>query len=185
MREVGCLMKIAIREFEKRDIPLKVEWVNNPGNNLFLHYDIPIEIGKTEQWFENNYGRIDRYDGLIEADGKPVGLIGLLSIDRKNGKAEYYVLMGDMAFKGKGIAKKASIQLLNYGFYELCLNRIYLYTEVKNEAAQKMFERIGFIKEGCLRKDILSHGELADRYVYSILKGDWEKAYGKGEWKKQ
>jgi acetyltransferase, GNAT family len=173
-------MRIKIRKFEKSDIPIKVEWVNNPENNLFLHYDIPIEIGKTERWFENNLGRNDRYDGIIEADGCPVGLIGLLSIDKKNNKAEYYVMMGNTDFKGKGIAKEASRQIINYGFYELGLNRIYLFTEVKNDIAQKLFERVGFTKEGCLRADLLSHGKFVDRYVYSILKKDWEKVNGRG-----
>lgn len=172
-------MRVKIRKFEKSDIPVKVEWVNNPENNTCLHYDIPIEIGKTEQWFENNLSRTDRYDGLIEADGFPVGLIGLLSIDQKNSKAEYYVMVGNTEFKGKGIAKEASRQIINYGFYELGLNRIYLFTEEKNVIAQKLFERIGFVKEGYLRADLLSRGEFVDRYVYSILKGDWEKIQGK------
>ena len=173
-------MKITIRKFERKDIPKKVEWVNNPENNVFLHYDIPIEIEKTEQWFAKNEDRTDRYDGLIEVDGSPVGLIGLLSIDQKNSKAEYYILIGDINFKGKGIAKNASIQIIEYGFYQLGLNRIYLYTESRNKTAQKLFETIGFSKEGCLRADVFSHGGYADRYVYSILRGDWDKAKGKG-----
>ena len=163
-----------IRKFEKSDIPLKVEWVNNPANNSFLHYDIPIEITKTERWFEKNLDRTDRYDGLIEVDGVSVGLIGLLAIDLKNRKAEYYILIGNTDFKRKGIAKEASIQIINYGFYQLGLNRIYLYTESENYTAQKLFELIGFIKEGCLRADVFSHGGYMDRYVYSIIKDDWE-----------
>lgn len=170
-------MRVSIRRFEKKDIPLKVEWVNNPANNAFLHYDIPIAVEKTERWFKNNLGKIDRYDGLIEADGVPVGLIGLLSIDRKNSKAEYYILIGNMAFKDKGIAKEASCQILNYGFYKLGLNRIYLYTETENKSAQRLFEKVGFIKEGCLMNDILSHGKFANRYVYGVLKEQWEKLH--------
>ena len=171
-------MRVSIRRFEKMDIPLKVEWVNNPANNSFLHYDIPIEVEKTELWFENNLGRADRYDGLIEMDGIPVGLIGLLSIDQKNSKAEYYILIGNTDFKGKGIAKEASCQILNYGFFKLGLNRIYLYTEAENESAQRLFEKVGFIKEGCLKDDILSHGRYVDRYVYGILKECWKKTHG-------
>ena len=112
-------MKIVIRKFEKCDIPIKVEWVNNPKNNTFLHYDIPIEIGKTERWFENNLGRTDRYDGIIEAEGVPVGLIGLLSIDLKNKKAEYYVMMGNVDFKGKELQKKQADRLSIMGFMNL------------------------------------------------------------------
>lgn len=171
-------MQVFIRRFRKSDIPLKVKWVNNPSNNAYLHYDIPIEVEKTERWFENNMGRTDRYDGLIEAGGIPVGLIGLLHIDQKNGKAEYYILIGDTVFKGKGIAKEASCQILNYGFYKLGLNRIYLYTETENESAQRLFEKLGFVKEGCLKNDILSHGKYVNRYVYAVLKEAWGEKHG-------
>lgn len=169
-------MRITIRKFERKDIPAKVQWVNDPENNRFLHYELPLEIPKTEAWFDKNQGRTDRLDCVIEADGIPVGLIGLLSIDRKNRKAEYYVQIGDPAYKGKGVAKQASLLIIREGFTKLDLNRIYLYTETANISAQKLYERVGFVKEGCLRGDVLSHGDYADRYVYGILREEWEKA---------
>lgn len=166
-------MKVTIRKFERTDIPKKVEWVNNPENNQFLHYDIPICIEKTEKWFDSHFGEDTRYDAVIEADRVPVGTIGLLSIDRKNSKAEYYIAMGETSYKGKGIAKEASLLILQYGFETLLLNRIYLYTEVENVAAQKLFEKVGFVREGLIRQDILSHGKYADRYAYGYLREDW------------
>ena len=166
-------MIVTIRKFERRDIPKKVEWINNPENNQFLHYDIPIEIEKTQRWFENNLGRMDRYDAVIEADGVPCGTIGLLNIDRKNSKAEYYIAMGETYLKGKGVSTQASRLILEYGFRELGLNRIYLFTETENIPAQKLFEKVGFIKEGCIREDIVSHGRFVDRYAYGVCKKDY------------
>lgn len=168
-------VKVTIRKFERSDIPNKVKWINDERNNQFLHYDIPISEEKTEKWFDSHIGETTRYDALIEADGIPVGTIGLLSIDYKNSKAEYYIAMGEPDYKGKGIAKEASRLILKYGFDTLGLNRIYLMTETDNFAAQALFERLGFIKEGCLRNDIFSHGRFADRFVYRMLKEDWEK----------
>ena len=40
---------IMLREFQAEDIEHKIEWINNPENNAFLHYDIPIN-------FENHAG---------------------------------------------------------------------------------------------------------------------------------
>lgn len=166
-------VRVTIRRFERTDVPKKVEWVNNPENNQFLHYDIPICVEKTEKWFDSHLGEDTRYDAVIEADRVPVGTIGLLSIDRKNSKAEYYIAMGVTSYKGKGIAKEASLLILQYGFETLLLNRIYLYTEVENVAAQKLFEKVGFVREGLIRQDILSHGKYADRYAYGYLREDW------------
>lgn len=168
-------VKVTIRQFERTDIPKKVEWINNPENNQFLHYDIPICVEKTEKWFDSHIGEETRYDAMIEVDGVPVGTIGLLSIDRKNRKAEYYIAMGETSYKGKGVAKEASKLILQYAFEVLDLNRVYLFTEFENIAAQKLFERVGFAKEGLIRQDIMSHGKLVDRYAYGILREDWNE----------
>ena len=171
-------VKVTIRKFNRTDIPKKVEWINNPANNRFLHYDIPITVEKTEQWFDSHAGDTSRYDAVIEADGIPVGTIGLLGIDTRNGKAEYYIAMGEVRYKGQGIATEPSNLILQYGFETLGLNRIYLFTEVDNTTAQKLFEKVGFRKEGIVRKDVLSHGQFADRYIYGLLREDWEKTRG-------
>lgn len=165
-------MEVSIRKFEKEDIPKKVEWINNPENNQYLHYDIPISVEGTERWFDSHIGDNSRFDAVIEADGVPVGTIGLLSIDRTNSKAEFYIAMGEPNYKGKGVAKKSSQLIIDYGFEVLGLNRIYLFTEVENDNAQKLFERVGFVKEGVMRQDVLSHGKYVDRIAYSILRED-------------
>lgn len=166
-------VEVTIRKFEKEDIPKKVEWINNPENNQFLHYDIPLSVEKTERWYNSHLGDDVRYDAIIEVDGIPVGTIGLLSIDRKNSKAEYYIAMGETSYKGKGVAKKASRLILQYGFEFLKLNKIYLYTEIDNSVAQKLFESIGFVKEGLIKQDILFNERFVDRYAYGFLREDW------------
>lgn len=166
-------MKVSIRKFEAYDIPNKVRWINDPRNNVFLHYDLPLEIPKTKIWFENNKNRTDRYDAVIEADGKPVGLIGLLSIDHKNKKAEYYVTIGERDYLGKGVARRASKLLLEYAFSGLGLNRVYLYVETENTSAVRSYEGIGFKREGVLKNDLFSKGRYVDRYVYGMIKKDF------------
>lgn len=168
-------VEVTIRKFEKTDIPKKVEWVNNPENNQFLHYDIPICVEKTERWFDSHLGEDTRYDAVIEANGVPVGTIGLLDINKKDSKAEYYIAMGETAYKGKGVAKAASKLILQYGFEVLGLNRIYLFTETENIGAQKLFEAVGFVREGLIRQDMVSHGRFVDRYAYGFLREDWIK----------
>lgn len=168
-------MKVKIRRFEREDIPKKVEWINNSENNQFLHYDIPLSVVGTEKWFDSHRGEENRYDAVIEADGMPVGTIGLINIDRKNNKAEYYIAMGEVAYKGRGVAKEASRLLLQYGFGELGLNRIYLFTETRNVAARKLFEKIGFVREGLIKQDLVSHGKYVDRIAYGLLRRDWNK----------
>ena len=169
-------VKTAIRKFEQSDIVQKVEWINNPANNQFLHYDIPITIEGTRKWFDSHKDEETRYDAVIEFNGISVGIIGLLNIDKKNAKAEYYIAMGDMKYKGRGIAKEASRLILKYGFETLGLNRIYLFTEVENVVAQGLFSRVGFIKEGIIRQDVKRQGIYRDRIIFAITRKDYENS---------
>lgn len=170
-------MKIEIKKFTYDDIPLKVRWINDSVNNKYLHYDLPLEVDKTQVWFKNNKDKTDRYDATIFVDDVPVGLIGLLSIDKKNFKAEYYVMIGDRNYLGIGVASRASILLLKYAFENLNLNKIYLYTEEKNIGAQRSFERIGFHKEGLLIDDLFYNNQFINRFYYSITKQDFNAKY--------
>lgn len=168
-------MRISIRRFERQDIPNKVRWINDPDNNKYLHYELPLEVDKTERWYDAIKKRTDRYDAVIEADGFPVGLIGLLSIDRKFRKAEYYISMGEASYKGKGVAFKASELLLNYAFESLHLKSVYLFTEEANIPAQRLFEKLGFRRERLIRDDRCPNGKIVDRYFYVITRAEYPK----------
>lgn len=159
-------MNVHLRPFEERDIPQKVCWLNDSRNNRFLHYDFPLSVEKTKVWFSKNRGRTDRYDAVIECDGMAVGIIGLLTIC--NGQAEYYITIGEEQYKGKGIAKQASKLVLFEAFRRFGLEKVYLYTEVGNIEAQRLFEGCGFIREGIAVRSALNREKYVDRYYYVI-----------------
>ena len=165
---------VRLRTFEKADIPNKVMWINDPENNAFLHYDIPICPEKTLAWFQAK-DNSKRIDCVIEYDAVPVGLIGILSIDRQNNKAEFYISMGDATYKRKGIATEASRLLLAYCFQSLHLRKVYLNTDAENHVAHKLFEKVGFSREGYFVDDMIHRGKYIDRIRYAIVnKGDAE-----------
>ncbi len=171
MNEKAAAASVAIRKFEERDIPFKVRWINDEANNRYLHYELPLEEEKTLVWFRNNQNREDRYDAVIEWAGEPVGVIGLLSVE--DGQAEYYITLGEERAKGRGVARQASILLLEYAFCERGLSRVYLYTEVENLAAQRLFEHCGFRRAGIAPKSAVNRGRMVDRYSYELLRADF------------
>jgi len=166
-------MEIIIRKFNEEDVPYKVKWINDSANNKYLHYDMPLKEEKTLLWYNKVKHNTDRLDCTILCDGQPVGLIGLLNIDLKNKKAEFYICLGEKEFKSKGVARKATELLIEDSFQQLKLEKIYLYTEVENLKAQTLFERVGFVREGLLRKDLIYNGQKIDRYVYSFIIDDY------------
>lgn len=158
-----------MRDFTEEDIHLKVRWINDPQNNQYLHYDLPLEYEKTLKWFrERNLDR--RLDCTIEYDGVPVGLIGLLEIDSTNRKAEYYITIGVQECKKRGIATVASCMLIRYAFDVLLLNKVYLNVDAENDGACALYEKIGMVCEGCFAQDLWHRGAFIDRKRYAITR---------------
>lgn len=157
---------VRLRKFEERDVPNKVKWINDAENNQYLHYNLPLVEEKTYAWFQTLENRTDRYDAVIEYGGIPVGIIGLLGI--KDGRAEYYITMGEKQHKGKGIAKEATRILLDYAFSNLNLEEVYLYTEEENIRAQRLFEKCGFEKQYLEKDSAINRGKLVNRYFYKV-----------------
>jgi hypothetical protein len=48
-------------------------------------------------------------------------------------------------------------------------------TDVRNAASQSIIEKVGFKKEGILRKNFFIRGELRNCYIYSILRKEWKE----------
>lgn len=160
--------EVLLRDFCEVDIPNKIKWINNPDNNSFLHYDIPLTYKKTLNWFRNKDDK-KRVDCIIEYQGVPVGLIGLLALDFSNKKAEYYISMGDARYKHKGIATIATKLILEYAFDDLGLHKIYLNVDEQNEVACALYERTGFICEGLFEDDLVVNGKYINRKRYAII----------------
>ena len=162
---------IVVREFEEKDIENKVKWINDPENNEYLHYDLPLEYEKTLLWYRHKAS--NRLDCVIECDFVPVGLIGLIGIDEVSRKAEFYISMGENSYKRKGISTTATKLLLDYAFGVLNLNKIYLNVDEENIAACKLYEKCGFRQEGRFEEDLMHRGRLINRLRYSAFAKDF------------
>lgn len=168
-----CNKNITIRDFEVKDIENKVMWINNPQNNQYLHYDLPLNIEKTTEWFYKR-NTLNRCDCVIEYMYIPIGLIGLLNIDNTNRKAEFYISMGNIEYKRKGIATIATKLILQYAFETLNVNKVYLNVDEKNVSARKLYEKVGFKCEGVFVKDMFHRGEFINRMRYGFLKENFK-----------
>ena len=147
-------MQIAVRRFRGEDIPDKVRWINDPANNAFLHYELPLTREGTERWFRRVKDAADRLDCVITADGRPCGVIGLLHIDRVRSDAEFYITVGEASLKRQGVALAASELLLAHAFGALGLRAVYLYTEPDNLPAQGLFRKLGFARQPGAATDV-------------------------------
>lgn len=172
---------IYIKPISKGDITDKVRWYNDEEVSEFLHYEEKFTIKKSLSWLEKVENDSSRYEYIIQLKNNGiftnVGIVGLFNLDLKNKKAGFYITIGEKEFQGKGIAKKATIYFLKDSFKKFDLEKIYLYTDNDNITAQKLYEKVGFVKEGLLRKELFYKNKFIDRCYYGILRREFFTLY--------
>jgi RimJ/RimL family protein N-acetyltransferase len=78
------------------------------------------------------------------------------------------------SLQGTGFNKHCKFLLLSYGFETLELNRIELKTSSLNLKSQKAMLKIGAVKEGLFRKNIINDdGSTRDTVYFSFINDEW------------
>jgi RimJ/RimL family protein N-acetyltransferase len=104
--------------------------------------------------------------------GEHIGNVKLDFYDQKANLAELGILIGNKNYWGKGIAYEACKLVIHYGFNEMNLRKIYLAVYESNPAAKKVYEKLGFVIEGTLRKHVVVKGEMQDKYLMGLFKNE-------------
>lgn len=95
------------------------------------------------------------------------------SIDYLNQSAVLHIMIGNKENRGKGIGTFAVTEMLKHAFYNLNLHRVELTVFSSNVAAQRLYEKCGFVKEGVKRQAVFKNGKFVDMYYYAILREDF------------
>ena len=124
-----------------------------------------------DQWIEYHRNKDDEVLWVIAArsDDKCIGHAGLYNIDFRIRKAEYAILIGDSAWRGKGLGKSVSEAVIRFGFDELNLRRIELTLMSGNEPALRLYKSLGFETEGVMRDAQIRGGKYHDVTLMALL----------------
>ncbi len=83
--------------------------------------------------------------------------------------ADLGVLIGEKKYWGKGIGYEACSLLINFGFNELKLKKIFLAVFDNNPNAIKLYKKLGFQLEGTLKQHVFVNGKYYDKHIMSIF----------------
>lgn len=88
--------------------------------------------------------------------------------------------IGNPANRGRGYGGEALRLMLRFAFHELNLHRLQLTVFAYNEAAIRLYERLGFQREGVYREFLLRDGQRYDMFLYGLLAREWVALRGTG-----
>ena len=163
--------KVLLRAVELGDADVLQQMINDEEvERMMWGYSFPVARHQQLKWIENLSNEKSVLRAMIDVDGSAIGTIILSDIDMRNGIAEIHIKLANACERGKGYGTDAVSALVAYAFDELRLNCIYCRIKEDNIASQKLFEKCGFVKEGCLRSRVYRNGKHHNFYEYSILK---------------
>jgi RimJ/RimL family protein N-acetyltransferase len=119
---------------------------------------------------------LDPWRSIVRAisDSPRDHLVGLCGVVILRGAEEgeiWYLVEPDSW--GKGIATEAAKHLLDFGFGELRLHRIWATCVPENPASERVPEKVGMSKEGFLVKNLKIHGVWKSCFLYAMLAEEW------------
>jgi RimJ/RimL family protein N-acetyltransferase len=109
---------------------------------------------------------------ITDADDAFAGMVLLHSLDERHRRCEVGFWLVPSA-RGRGLASGAVRLVVAWAFEQLDLLRVEMTTTPDNEAVFALAERLGFTREGVLRKRNLERGERVDVVWFGVLREEW------------
>jgi diamine N-acetyltransferase len=163
---------VNLRAFESEDMKELHRWLND-ADSIFMIGRVPRTYEETEQHVEKKRKNGDLLLGIENEDLQLVGWIFLQNIEFEHGRASIGILIAPES-RGRGYAGLAMRKMIDIGFKQLRLNKIYLTTRGINEQAIGLYRKTGFVIEGQLRNHAYSDGRYYDTFIMGILASEWQ-----------
>ncbi|MBN8641752.1 MAG: GNAT family N-acetyltransferase [Flavobacteriales bacterium] len=161
-----------LRTWTIEDAENLAKYANNPKVAQFLTnaFPHPYTIENAKSFIEMVSNQNPTAIFAIDVNGEAVGSIGLhaqTDIMCKNMELGYF--LGE-PFWGSGITTEAVRTIVEYGFQNFDITRIYARPYGNNPASQKVLEKAGFTLEARIEQNIYKNGEFLDELIYAVRK---------------
>lgn len=138
----------------------------------------PVELarrwigGRLEWWSEGRGVTL-----AITRASSPRELLGTVSLRRyvRDRRAELGYWLATAAWN-HGFATEACRAIIDFGFHELALARVYAHVLAGNRASMRVLDKLGMVNEGVKRQHVKKGGRLHDVVLYGLLRDEWSRA---------
>jgi len=170
--------RLALRELRTADAPAVAAGAGDPRVARYLiAVPSPYPVSLARQWVR---ARIEWWElgrGVTLAITRRTAadqLLGTVSLRRyvRDRRAELGYWLVASAW-GDRLATEATRALVDFGFRELQLARIYAQVLAGNRASMRVLEKLGMVNEGVKRQHIRKERRLHDVVLYGLLRDEW------------
>lgn len=170
--------RLILREFQESDWRAVLAYQSDPA---YLRYnpwwhrtelDVRSFVRMFIDWSEEVPRRKFQFAIILKRDGWLIGNCGL----RKQSASIQVADLGyeiDRRYWGYGYATEAAHALLEFGFEQLGLHRVWAYCIAENAASARVLEKIGMKYEGLQRESEWMKGRWWNTLHYAILDHEW------------
>ena len=107
---------------------------------------------------------------------KLIGRVGITCIDPINDSMDLTIIyIAEKDMRGKGLGEEAIRGVLEMAFTEMNMHRVTLSHFLDDPISERLYDKIGFRKEGIMKKAGRQGKEYNDLQLRAILREEWEE----------
>lgn len=170
-----------LRAVEKTDLEKFRDWRNLTDFRQNFREVRELSLTDQENWFASlsNTRHINFMFTIVRLeDNEPIGAAGLLYINWviRSADFSFYIGENEEYIDQKGYAEDAAGLLIDYGFQNLNMNKIWMELyEFDKRKIDFFTEKFNFVQDGLLRDNCFEKGQYWSSLIISLLKRDYQK----------
>jgi UDP-4-amino-4,6-dideoxy-N-acetyl-beta-L-altrosamine N-acetyltransferase len=162
---------INLRSMEARDLELVLSWRNHVSVREQMLSPAEIAWEGHQAWFERCSADPTRRLLVAEDAGVPVGFMQFSGVDQ-DAVMQWGFYRAPSAARGVGFS--LCEVSLKHAFVDLGATKVHGQVLDFNDASLKLHERLGFVREGVLRRHQRAASGYADLHCFGLLREEWE-----------
>lgn len=161
--------RLKIIPAKKTDIETIIEIENHPDNREFIW----------QGTYEDHLSEIFDPDHLLLkfVERTSENIIGYALIHLNLSSNIFELRRIAITEKGQGYGRETMEAIISYAFDKTRTNRLWLDVYPDNTVGIKLYESLGFVREGVLRQNYKSARGYLDQIIYSILREEYEATH--------
>lgn len=171
--------RVRLRPYRDDDVEAMFALYSDPRVMRYWSFPPWTERSQAEQYLARAWAAMEAGEifpwAIADRDSDTlIGALTFFSLHREQRRLEVgYSLSPD--YQGRGVAAEALRCAISFGFDTVGLVRIEADIDPRNEASWRLLERLGFVREGLLRKRWRVNGEICDTAFYGLLPEDFQR----------